>query len=73
MDQINHDRAEMVYNQLNLSMEEFKELYNRYHQYGELNTEAEVAVQEMEQKYLKEVEEAYSAVVKLYVNYKKAL
>ena len=65
LEDIDHDRADMVYDQLNVAIEEFQELYNWYHQYAELNTEAEIQVHKLEAKYLKEVEEAHSATVKL--------
>ena len=48
LEDIDHDRAEMVYDQLNVAIEEFQELYNQYHQYAELNTEAKIQVHKFE-------------------------
>ena len=68
LEDIDHERVDMVYDQLNVAIEEFQELYNWYQEYAELSIEAEA-----EAKYLKEVEGTHSAAVKLYVTYKKAL
>ena len=59
--------------QFNISIEEFQELYNLYHQYAELHIEAGIQVHKFEAEYLKEVEEAYSSAAKLYASYRKAL
>ena len=63
----------MVYDQLNLSSEEFQELNDRYHSYGDTSMEVDALVKEFEADYLSDVEEAYTATVKLYATYKKAL
>ena len=73
LDNIDHDRADMVYDQLNLSSEEFNELYERYHEYTEIDASTGALVKEFEAKYLSDVDEAVKAAVKLYANYKKAL
>ena len=44
LEDIDHDRANKVYDQLNVAMEVFQELYNRYHQYAELNIEVGIQV-----------------------------
>ena len=44
LEDIDHNRADMVYNQLDVSIEECQELYNRCHQYAELHNEVQVQV-----------------------------
>ena len=71
LDDIDHDRAEKIYDSLNTSNEEFQELYDRYHRYAE-KTLTGTLVQEFETKYLSDVDNAYTGAVKLYAGYKKA-
>ena len=72
LEAIDHDRAEIVYNSLNDSSEEFQELFNRYHRFAEINVSTGALVQKSEANYLADVEKDYSAAVKLYAAYKKA-
>ena len=65
LEDIDHDRAELVYDKINNSSEEFQELYNRYHRYAEINVATSALVQEFEAKYLLDVETPYSVAVKL--------
>ena len=67
LEEIDQDRAEKVYDSLNTSYEEFQELHDRYHRYAEESLDEEV-----ETKYLSEVDKAYSGAVKLYAGYKKS-
>ena len=46
LEDIDHDRAEIVDNNLNNSSEEFQELYDRYHLHAEINVSTSVLVQE---------------------------
>ena len=69
LEEIDHDRAEKVYESLNTSSEEFQELHDRYHRYAEETTALK---QDVETKYLSELDEAYSGAVKLYAGYRKA-
>ena len=71
LDDIDHDRAEKIYDSLNASNEEFQELYDRYHRYAEKELTGTL-VQEFETKYLSDVDDAYTGAVKLYAGYKKA-
>ena len=73
LDNIDHNRADMVYDQLNLNSEKFNELYDRYHRYTEVDASTGALVKEFEAKYFSDVDEAYQAAVKLYATYKKAL
>ena len=72
LDDIDHDRAEKIYDSLNASNEEFQELYDKYHCFADQNTLSSTLVQEFETKYLSDVDDAYTGAVKLYAGYKKA-
>ena len=72
LEEIDHERAEKVYDSLNTSNEEFQELHDRYHHYKEETTLEGALKKESETKYLSEVDEAYAGAVKLYAGYKKA-
>ena len=72
LEEIDHERAEKVYDSLNTSNEEFQELYDKYHRYAEETTSTGALDQEVETKYLSEVDKAYSGAVKLYAGYKKS-
>ena len=75
LEEIYHERAELIFDQMCGSMGDIQELYVWYHQFGELHafTEACEDAHEFENKYLKDIEEAYPAAVRIYVKYRNAL